>query len=632
MLIHETSVQEAAANPALDPAWQYALVRLVELLDPMSHFSRSASALVDPVTGLREFRHTAEGLLNDDGTHFTQMWEAMRHLRSVVRMDRNLSWFPRNRRTLLRELNSASAGMPSAWSDKKKEGEMKRRVRRLLSKAEPLERDLRSPGSDYKTRLLAQVSDRLHAPPSSMPDWLRFDADLAYLAAICMSEGRDAHCLSMAIASELGSAASSQDAVVRLNTVLNAPRQRYAVALVLDGASRVSHASAFGCEELRDPLRWDGTASSTENQRLRVFVGRYRSRGNRACGLMVQVQAWDVGSARTEAVAVAACLEDHIIAEHRLSDVELADDALVLHEDSRVITRLKPQRRTIKNARPLSPGAVPVLEPSLRFHGHSRRERVPVLSVVNSWVALECLAENAEVKVIGLNGAVTWKKRSGTTYIPPHVGAVMGLTSARNMLTSTWQLMHTLGSLSDAQRVRWQQVASWLGLQPGRKHADLDRWTALLQAVPATPSPATLSLQASDAEAAAVLAEVAGALGPYVEQRLAEARWRLNDGGELSNWCANVAVCAEVNAFRMKLMRHRAMHRARHSDEAAQQVQLAARDLLDGVYEVIPHWLSQNAEAWEAFRDARDHYDALIASWNQARGAAQVNAAHLICP
>ena len=121
-------------------------------------------------------------------------------------------------------------------------------------------------------------------------------------------------------------------------------------------------------------------------------------------------------------------------------------------------------------------------------------------------------------------------------------------------------------------------------------------------------------------------------LGPFAGQRLAEARWRLSSGGELSNWCVNVATCATLNAVRMKLMRHRAMHRGHHQDEAAQQVQQAARDTLDGVYEVVPRWLPGTSAVWEAFRDARNHYDGLIGGWNQTSGLPTVDAARLTSP
>lgn len=457
----------------------------------------------------------------------------MRNLQDIIEMDRNLkTWFRQNRANLLRELGFASAGLPTQWPAHKKKAEVIRRIRRLLRKGvDPLERDLLASTTGYQARLIDQVADRVEAPPAADPDWLRFDADLAYLAAVALSQGRDPYCLAKATVQEFGTAASSQEAVDRLVTILNSPKERYTVALVLDGAGRVPNAAAFDCAELRSAVRWPAGGSKATTDRLRTFVRRHQRQGRRACGLLVEVEAWDIGHARTEAVAIAARLEDQVVAEHRLSDVELANDALVLHHATGTASRFRSQRRTVKQARTLSPRLVPELEASLRFHGYGRRERVPVLSVVNNWVALECLAEDAEVEVTRSDGTTSWKSQAGTTYLPPHTAAVMGLTTARHLVTGVWQLLRELGRTSASERERWLLVEAWLGVSPGMKHADLNTWTALVQATPAPSLPTSLTPGDPEANAVALLLDVASALGPFAARRLAEARWRLSRGG-----------------------------------------------------------------------------------------------------
>ena len=280
MLIYDRAVQEAAKNPTLEPAWQYALVRWAELLDPMTHFSRSASSLIDPLTGLREFKRLADGYMANDGTGSGQMIECMRNLRHLIEMDRNLkSWFGRDRANLLRELGYSSAGLPYAWTQEKA-ATVKTRLRRLLLKGiRPLELDLLASGTGYRPQLIAQVADRVDAPPVSDQDWLRFDSDLAYLAAVALSQGRDPICLANTTVEAFSTACSAREAVERLVAILNGSKERYTVAFVLDGAGCVPNAASFGCAALRTVVRWPSGGTKGTNDRLRRFVGRYQRRG-----------------------------------------------------------------------------------------------------------------------------------------------------------------------------------------------------------------------------------------------------------------------------------------------------------------------------------------------------------------
>jgi hypothetical protein len=344
---------------------------------------------------------------------------------------------------------------------------------------------------------------------------------------------------------------------------------------------------------------------------------RSHEQHGRAVALMVQTDAYDVEQARAIAISQAEGLQDHILAEHRLTEVRVRQEVLVHCQTTGELFTVGRRRSGIATARTLAPAPVPALRSSLRFYGEARHERANVMSVVHYWVGLEALVEGAQVQM--RNG--TWKGQGPGVYLPPHASTLMALTSAKNMVTNLWQMLRQLGRTHRPER--WRELERWLGLSPGRKHVELKRWSELVVAADgATMAPTSLISQAGLNAAGAVLHQLAGQLGPFPFRRLAEVRRRLTNGGLLSNWVAGVRATSEVNLMRMKFMRHRAMHQAQFENRSAQQVRQAGHDILDGVYEVVPRWLPGRSAPWEVFRDARTRYEDLTVGWRNAAGGA----------
>jgi hypothetical protein len=149
---------------------------------------------------------------------------------------------------------------------------------------------------------------------------------------------------------------------------------------------------------------------------------------------------------------------------------------------------------------------------------------------------------------------------------------------------------------------------------------------------PSHPAPTHLDADATQSSAAAFLWEIASRLGPFAQFRVQELSQRLRNGGELSNWVSETRTLAELHLVRMRFLRHAAVHRARHSDEAARQLAVASHDIADAVYEVLPFWLTDQNATWEALRDARAHLGQLIAGWASSSGHPDIDPEGILQP
>src|SRR5688500_9763669 len=75
---------DAAGNTAIGEPLRYLVQRLVELLDDQTHFSRSASQVVDPVTAVREFFDAGHEFLGSPDFRYPTMVEAFQTTQKLL--------------------------------------------------------------------------------------------------------------------------------------------------------------------------------------------------------------------------------------------------------------------------------------------------------------------------------------------------------------------------------------------------------------------------------------------------------------------------------------------------------------------------------------------------------------------
>ncbi len=629
MLIFDTRLLRTA-NSDLDPQLRYAVHRWAELLDEETHFALSASPVVDSATALAELETTANAFLNRDGIRYDTVITAVRATHSVLTQDANLAaWYRQERADLLAELGKITGGLPSNAKPADKERWVRYRIRRVLGReVTGLAQVMRSGTGGYRDRLIDSLVARLTREPTSHEDWLHLDRDLSYLAAAMLSEGRTGEELALAAAREASAAKGTLEAATRFRGVLVRPKRRFEVALLLHGARSIRNSAGFNCRAVGDPPSWLRSGQSDANRRLRQFV-QDAGTSERAVTLAVETEAWDAGHASTLAVSEVERFLDHLVSEHRLSDFTLDRRTAVLDIGSQYVTLTATQSRVVNVARTSPLGQFPVLHRPLRYHTLARSERVPVISVLHCWIAMEYMAADAITTLA--NGQV--KPMSPNGFVPPHVAATMTLAAIRNQLTSSWYICSTLGRASDHQD-SWMSIERWLGVRANSRQVNLDRWGGLLAFDPSSlpKGPDSISASSRAETVAAYLHETATKVAPFAGRRVREVSWRMSDGRRLGEWADLVDRRSQVAVTRMQRLRHQAVHRALAHTDTAQQLAQAGRHLLDAVFEIVPHWLAPDTPAWHGFRDARAWRDSLLHGWRAAGRGATIAANRIVHP
>lgn len=480
-----------------------------------------------------------------------------------------------------------------------------------------------NPRSGYQARLIEAVGERFRFPPSHSADWRSFDRDLTYLASLGLSQGRDAAGLGKAVVLALRDAVDADDAARRLSRELTRDPSDYEVVLVVDGATSVLDAKAFGFEPAGPT--WGSSEQCSFD--LRKFLNRQRSNG--PCAPVVRrVRAHDPYAAYALALGPAEELVAYLVAEHRVNDIRLRRPALVLDHGSETVVDMPRLPRAAGRARALNRRPLPELSDSLRHYARARGERAPSLAVRDTWVALEGVANGAE-RILANGASKTYPAGS---FLPPHAAAATVLAAARNQLVALWQHLRDTAPAVDASR--WSDIRRWLGVPRFERHVSLRRFQRLVAAADGqTSAPDRLAPEATVEEAGAALIYLVQALGPYSRQRVAEVQERLTNAERLGDWCVLVDRRAQLQLRRMKFLRHRVVHRAAFED-ATLQLAVAAHDLADAVFEVLPHFMRDtNAKPWEALRATKEHRDRLMSQWRRAGSSAPVfNPERLVRP
>jgi hypothetical protein len=657
---------EVRGNAAHTPALEYATVRWVELLDPATHFSRSATSVIDPVSAMRDFRGVAEDFIDSRGVKNSEVFEWLRLLATIIRLERNLvPWFgDRPRRRLLQALRRAEQPPSSGNKDTWLRRELRRLLQREFGRYEAL---LLDPSTGYRARLLDAVAAGLTAATTPQDSyWIKFDEDLSYLATLAQAEGRDATSLAEAVLDAWNEASDASDAMLRLRAILAAPQADYVVAFVVEGVGSLPDLAEYDARRVNNPARWpDGTPSA--NGALTRFVKRHKKRGITCAIFTVKVQAYDATGAHSQASLTARRLASHLVAQHRVADIRVRREALVWRVGA-ATTQTRPRApRAASRGRLFRSTPIDALADSLSSYARAREERAPAWSAMASWSALDALAVGAmtERQIQArlpagrcpicrrhhslpagthlppgapcpccsnpLGSSVGWppgttpapttriEPQSSGAFLPPHCGAVIVLASARYAVAGLWHALLDAARHGPHER-KAEQLQLALASRPSKRTVDLDLWTEIIRAADgSTSAPVSLDADVHGVrDAGAFVHELAHELGPFTAQWLWQVRGRLLVGQRLFNWASNLERRAEVQMARTKFLRHGVVHRATHHTDSALQLMEAAQHIVDGVYEVLPYWLD-GREPWEALRDARLRYQDLLDRWQTPR-------------
>lgn len=184
-------IEKILRNPQTPLAVQFLMYRWYELLHPHGHFSRSANALLSPMTAIDEFI-TAARLYVDrvDGTKLGEVRARSRALRTSMDQESNLKkWFAAPRDALHAELILLENEDVHLQNPHTVIGDL------LDGQVEALRQVLVHPKTGYRVQLVQSISDQILNTPQEEREWRRFDRDLAFLAAFLLGEGRGASAL-----------------------------------------------------------------------------------------------------------------------------------------------------------------------------------------------------------------------------------------------------------------------------------------------------------------------------------------------------------------------------------------------------------------------------------------------------
>jgi hypothetical protein len=639
MRLDAQPAHRAARAKHLTDSMRFTVYRWIELLEPSNHFCVAASSWVDPLTGIRELRDAIQNIRSTEQASAGEVLARSEALRRILTLHARLnSWYPRQHQALIVALKAAEQGTPRGprkgesrpkFEQRRRQVALARFLPILGTELADLEGGLLDPADGYLQRLLAEIQGWLIQAPSTFVDWRRLDHALKWLAVHAVEHGRDPHSLSASVLRAFERANSKEEATDNFVAVFGQPQRPHVVGIAVEGIGRIRRAEEFGCLPMSKQLSWPG-GTPGQNSRLADFHEAARNRrGGPACVALVPCSAWDEGHARQQALARVAQLVDHVCAEHPATDIRLGRSILVLDVQSGEIMDPSPRLRSIRDARARKPQKL--FSRSLRFYGLARQETVPVISILHTWIALEDLAAEAQRE-----SKFGPKAQAPGAFLPPHASAAVALACTRAQLTSAFYALRALAKKA-GEGAAWKEVELWLGVKAFGPPIPLPRWLQLIRAMPTSDTsdievPTHLNPDATQSVAAAYLWGLATRLGPFATFRIQELSRRLRNGGELSNWVSEIRTLAELHLVRMRFLRHAAVHRARHSDEAARQLAVASHDIADAVYEVLPFWLNDVDATWEGLRDARIHLGTLISAWASTSGHPDVDPERILQP
>lgn len=594
-----------ASDARLGRSIRYLAQRLLEQQDPATLFAGSGSSRLDPLSAVVEAQRVALSHDADGQPRYDLARSMLENVQSVLTTHSGdlTAWYGSacgNARTAL-----ASALTPPTGTSGPKH--LKAHVRSLaLRELAALQSSLESAPIPYRRRLLDKV---IASKPTTSDEWRQLDIVIDLFGATLVAEGRDGLAFAHAAVKAISGGSNHRGAVAALRTLVDKRAECYDVAVVVLGASRPRDTAGYDCSLIGRPQKWPHGASQRADGRLADFRRAYGT-GSDCWVLVTSVQAFDPHGARARAQAKVQTLLDQYGARHRLVDFRIAEPVLTMQRASENTMRLHHTRRRVDQAYPRSQRPIPQMIETFRYAALARREDIPVVQILHRWIALEALAHDAR-------GHPMPHKQLGApvgtyAFITSRVPDLVALHATRQSVTATWDVVRTAARMSVHQQA-WRQVEQWLGVNTSGKLGDLTRWTALLGASPSS-SPASLATTTAVRQVAAYVGPLLADLNPFAEQAFRLWNWRLAESGRFTRWASANRAQARTALIRMYALRNASVHSALAQAEGTEQLTVAARNMLDAVLEVLPHWLSPypGQPAWQVLNAISLRYERVI--------------------
>jgi hypothetical protein len=591
--------------------------RLLEQQDPDTHLAGSGASRLDPLSAVVEGRRIARAHHADGQPTYELARDVLIAVQRTLTDHRAdlTAWFGAT-------FTDAEAALASALS--RGPAQLRATAHSLASGKLLALQDVLVAGPMPLRRRLA---DRILSPGSPL-NQEDLDAAIDLFGATLVAEGRNGAAFADDLVACVRAAPSHHSASIAIRALVDRPSEEHRVASVLVGTSEPQGIAAFGCVLVDSPQRWPGSfgADARADSKLADFKRSYAA-GNDRSLIVTAVDAFDAYGARDQAEAKVQALIDQYSSRHRVVGFGLAPSSLVLRRSDLRTTRLhRTPRRPVKGkAYTRTAGPLTQTIDAFRYAAIARATEAPVVQVLHRWIALESLARGARDHP---SPHATGSSMRSFDFVTERVAALVALHAIRQSLTATWAVVRTAARRSTAHTT-WAEVERWLGVPVSGRLDDLTRWTALLAARPTRP-PAQLRRSTAVGPVAKVLDGQLRSFNPFAEQ--AFFRWQalLRDRSRFVQWAEDTRERTRVALIRMYAVRNASVHSAVGEVRGAEQLAIAARNILDAVLEVLPNWLESHParRPSEALNLVALRYRAVIVG-NSSSGTVSIDADRL---
>lgn len=594
---------------------RYLAQRISEQQDEATLLAASGASVLDPLSATKEAARVAASHHSDGQPTYKLTRRLLRNVQATLTAHRAdlVNWFPGPftvAKAALAAALSPRPGVDPAVHLRNASAGLARNDLPLLASA------LVDASVPYRRRLLERI---ITAAPVSQADWRSLDTAINLFGATLVAEGRDGAAFAESLVEALVTASDHRAAEDSLRQLVAVASAMFDVAVVLVGSAEPQDTDAFDCTLITSPQRWPHGASQRADTKLSRFRRTHASSHGRSL-LATSVEAFDAYGARAHAEAKVQMLVDQYSARHRVLDLGIAPSVLVLRRPDERSYRL---HRTVRRGAKVyarTSGPLPQLIDTFRYAALARAESAPVVQVLHRWIALEALGHGAHdhASPQGTGGTLGVFR-----FIRGRVADLVALHAIRQSQTATWKVMRSAARKS-ASAPAWREVERWLGVSSSGRVDDLTRWTALLAAEPTSP-PASMSQTTRVRRVARFVAGQLADFNPFAEQSFRRWQDRLRDAAAFRQWVDQIREQAHVALVRMYALRNASVHTALGHAEGAQQLTIAARNIVDAVVEVLPNWLEgTNRPGWEALNLISLRFHRVMDA-NAGTGAVQID-------
>jgi hypothetical protein len=478
------------------------------------------------------------------------------------------------------------------------------------------------------TPLRRCLLDQILSPPVPLAQE-DLDSVIDMFGATLVAEGRNGAAFANALVACVRAATDHHSSATAIRALVDRPSEKHCVAMILVGSSQPRDVDAFDCALVTTPQRWpaDCGAEARADSRLADFK-RTHAAGNDRSLLVTSVDAFDMHGARDRAGAKAQALIDQYSSRHRIANFKLAGSYLVMRSSDQRTNRPHriPHRLGKGKAYSRTSGPLPQTIDAFRYAALARDTEAPVVQVLHRWIALESLAHGARDLPLPDGRGRTMR---AADFVTQRVADLVALQAIRQSLTASWDVVRIAARRSTSAD-SWRDIENWLDVVPvSGRLADLTRWTALLAAQP-TRRPTSLTRSTSVRPVAKVVEGQLRSFNPFAEQAFLRWQTLLRDTSRFARWVNSIREDTRVALLRMYAVRNASVHSAVGEVRGAEQLTIAARNIVDAVLEVLPNWLEghPSRRPWEALNLVALRYRAVIAA-NLSPGTVSIDADRL---